>query len=192
MPPPLSAEELLSVARNYWRADKEFDFRPENSPEAERFLDLWEQELRKMDQWRAFLRELGGALPDFKIGNVTSTCDSCFRCAVYPRVEDESNSRRWVVVGCVSILAPVYAVYGVQYSYRGRERIAERVFLDSLPSEMQAPADVVARKLEATFGVASLPRELAETPVPLIVEPWEPPDTTLFHALFTARPESVP
>ena len=37
---PLSAEELLSIARNYWRPDKDFDFRPENSPEAERFQAL--------------------------------------------------------------------------------------------------------------------------------------------------------
>ncbi|WP_158502008.1 hypothetical protein [Vitiosangium sp. GDMCC 1.1324] len=183
---------MLSVARNYWRPDKDFDFRPENSPESERFLDLWEQEFKKMDQWRAFLRELGGALPDFNIGNATSTCDACFRCSVYPRAENKQQPRRWVVVGCVSILAPVYTLYGVQYSYRGRERITERIFFDSFPPEMQAPAETVARRIEATFGVTALPRELAETPIPLIVEPQEPPHTTLFHALFISRPERVP
>jgi hypothetical protein len=188
----LSAEALLSIARNYWRPDKEFDFRLENSPEAERFLQRWEQELEKMDEWRAFLRALGEALPGFTIGNATATCDACFRCSVYPEAEDKSQPRRWVVVGCVSILAPVYTLYGVQYEYRGGERISDKVFLGALPPEMQAPVDVIARKLETTFGVGALPRELAETPVPLIVEPQEPPKTTLFHALFTSRPERVP
>jgi hypothetical protein len=189
---PLSAEHLISIARNYWRPDKDFDYRPENSPEAERFLDLWEQELKKMDRWRAFLRDLGGVLPGFNIGNATSTCDACFRCSVYPKAETKPQPRRWVAVGCVSILAPVYTIYGVRYDYRGRERIAERVFLDPLPPEMQAPAEIVARRIEATFGVSALPRVIAETPIPLIVEPREPPDTTLFHALFISRPERVP
>jgi hypothetical protein len=189
---PLSVEDLLSVARNYWRPDKDFNFRTENSPEAERFLDLWEQELKKMDQWRAFLRDLGGALPDFNVGNVTATCDACFRCSVYPKEESKHQPLRWVVVGCVSILAPVYAVYGVQYRYQGSERIDDKIFFDPLPPEMQAPADTLARRIESTFGVGLLPREIAETPIPLIVEPQEPPSTTLFHALFISQPERVP
>ncbi|WNG50588.1 hypothetical protein F0U60_45540 [Archangium minus] len=189
---PFSAAELLSIARNYWRPDRDFDFRPENSPEAERFLELWEKELAKMDQWRAFLRELGGALPAFTIGNATATCDACFRCSVYPATENKPQQRRWVVVGCVSILAPVYTVYGVQYEYTGTERTRDKVFLEPLPPEMQAPADIIARSIEATFGVEKLSRELSEMPVPLIVEPHEPPNTTLFHALFISRPERVP
>jgi hypothetical protein len=57
---------------------------------------------------------------------------------------------------------------------------------------MRAPADIVSRRLETTFGVSTLPREIAETPIPLYVEPKEPPNTTLFHALFTSEPESLP
>jgi hypothetical protein len=189
---PISAEDLLSVVRRYWRPDKDFDYRPENSPESERFQGLWEQELKKMDQWRVFLRELGVSLPDFNIGNATSTCDACFRCSVYPKSENEPQPRRWVVVGCVSILAPVYAIYGVQYNHGDKERSAERVVFDSFPPEMQTPAEVIARRIEATFGVEPLPREIAETRIPLVVEPQEPPNTTLFHALFISRPERVP
>ena len=187
---PLSAKDLLSIARDYWRPDKHFSFRPENSPEAEKFLDLWERELKKMDQWRAFLRDLGESLPDFNIGNATATCDACFRCSVYPKAEGTSQPRRWVVVGCLSILAPVYTIYGVQYSDQDSERVVG--IFDSLPPEMQAPAEVVAKRMEATFGVSVLSRELAETPIPLIVEPKEPPNTTLFHALFISQPERVP
>ena len=56
-PMPISAEKLLSVVRNYWRSDHEFDGKLERSPETERFQDLWEQELKKLDQWRALRRE---------------------------------------------------------------------------------------------------------------------------------------
>jgi hypothetical protein len=196
---PISSEHLLSVVRNYWRSDHEFDDKLENSPETKRLQRVWEQELKKMEQWRVLLRDLGAALPHFNIGNATATCDASFRCSVYPNresvytnQENEPQSRRWAVVGCVSILAPVYTVYGVQYDYKGKERIAERVFFDPLPPEMQAPAEIVARKIEAMFGVEALPREIAETRIPLIVEPQEPPATTLFHALFTSQPERVP
>jgi hypothetical protein len=183
---------LIALVRNYYRADRDFDLGLENSPEAERFLTLWVQERKKMDQWDAFVDELQAALPEFDVGNFTSTCDASFRCAVYPRVDIPPTPGIWVVVGCVSILAPVYAIYGLQLGYRGKQRIEERVFLESLPPEMRAPAEVMARKLEATFGVTALPHELARTPVPLIVEFKEPPHTTLFDALFISQPESVP
>ncbi|MCY1076033.1 hypothetical protein [Archangium lansingense] len=192
-PIPLSVESLLALVHNYYRADKEFHLRRENSPEEERFLTLWVQERKKMDQWNAFVDELQAALPELDVGNITSTCNASFRCAVYPRVEfPPPEPGIWVVVGCVSILAPVYAIYGLHLRYSGRQRIEERVFLELLPPEMQGPAEVVASKLEATFGVTALPRALARTPVPLIVEPKEPPHTTLFDALFISRPESVP
>lgn len=195
---PISAESLLSVVRNYWRSDHEFDGRPERSPETERFQSLWEEKLERMGEWHMLLGELQAALPQFSIGNATATSDACFRCSVYMEREPISNqgneqlTRRRVVVGCVSILAPVYTVYGVQYDYRGEERIADRAFFDPLPSDMRAPAEIVAGKIEAMFGVEAVPREIAETQIPLIVGPHEPPDTTLFHALFTGWPESVP
>jgi hypothetical protein len=198
---PISAEELLSVARNYWRSDHEFDDKPENSPETERFHDAWEQALKKLDQWRALMGELRVAFPHLNIGHATATCDACFKCMVYTNQEpvssdpqeDESRSRLWTVVGCLSVLAPVYTVYGVQYDYKGREvRGAARVFFDPLPPEMQVLAEVIARKIEARFGAEALPREIAEIRVPLIVHFKEPPETTLFHALFTPEPENLP
>ncbi|HYO74636.1 MAG TPA: hypothetical protein VEU33_52045 [Archangium sp.] len=192
---PLSAEDLLAVVRNYFRSDKDFNHRLESSPEYDRFSERWEQALEKMDQWRALLRDIGRALPDFDIGNITATSTSCLRCATYPKNIIRPISSSSAVVGCLSILAPVYTVYGVQSTYRytdkGRER-SEKVFLYSLPAEMQARASVIARGIETAFGAEALPREIAETRIPLIVEPQEPPDTTLFHALFISQPERVP
>ncbi|QRK14261.1 hypothetical protein JQX13_13505 [Archangium violaceum] len=187
-----TAEQLLSIARNYWPSDMESYLSPERSPEVARFQALWRQELGKMGQWGAFVREFGGELPGFTVGNVTAPVDACFRCAAYPETPSESSPFRWVVVGCVSILAPVYTVYGVQYEYSGGQRIRDEVFFEPLPVEMRAPAGIIARMLEATFGVRVLPREVAETPVPLFVDPQTPPKTTLFHALFISQPASVP
>jgi hypothetical protein len=197
MPPnstPSSAEQLLSIARNYWRADKDYHSRTDISPEYERLCELWEQELKKKhDQWLDFLDDLERALPGFSIGDGTATPDASFRCVAYP-VERGSpiSPFSWVVVGCVSILAPVYIIYGVEFEPSSQERHNPKVSLEPLPPEMQQPASLIARKIETTFGVSKLPRELAETRIPLYVEPREPPNTTLFHALFTGEPESFP
>lgn len=188
----LSAEQLLSIARNYWRSDRYHHLTQEMSPEAHRLEARWEQELRKLDQWHAFLDELEQALPGFTIGDGTATPDACFRCVAYPVTGRPLPPFDWVVVGCVSILAPIYMVYGVEYERDGRTRRGSRISFEPLPPRMRLAADVLARKIEATFGVSALPRELAETPVPLVVEWKEPPETTLFHALFTNQPESVP
>jgi hypothetical protein len=197
---PISAQELLSVVRNYWRSDHEFEGKLERSPELERFHDAWAQALEKIDQWRVLMRELRVVFPHLHIGHATATCDASFKCTVYTerepvspnQQEGEPLSHYWGVVGCLSILAPVYTVYGLQYDFKGKELIAARVFFDPLPPEMQALAEVVARKIEARFGAEVLPREIADTRIPLIVERKEPPETTLFHALFTSEPENIP
>ncbi|HEX5753694.1 MAG TPA: hypothetical protein VFZ09_46320 [Archangium sp.] len=198
---PISAEELLAVVRQYWRSDHEFDDKLERSPELKRFHAVWKQALKNLDQWRALMDELRVELPHLNIGHPTATCDPCFKCMVYTNQEpvssdpydDEPRSRLWTVVGCLSVLAPVYTVYGVQYDYKGRDvRGSARVFFDPLPPEMQAPAEVIARKIEARYRAEALPRESAEIRVPLIVHFKEPPETTLFHALFTPEPENLP
>lgn len=194
---PLSAEELLSVVRMYWRADREFDGKLENSPETERFHAAWRREFKKLDQWRVLMRELRAELPHFGIGHATATSTACFRCTVYADQQLSGSNhggvleRRWGVVGCLSILAPVYTVYGVQHDYKGKSLISRKAFFDPLPPEMQPLAEVVARKIEAMFGAEALPREIADTRIPLIVYRKEPPETTLFHALFADDPENV-
>lgn len=188
----LSAEQLTAIARNYWRPDKDFDFRLEDSPERERFNQRWAQALNRMDNWGALLRVIGEELPAFTIGNITATCDACFRCGAYPDPRHQDRSTRWVVVGCLSILAPIYTVYGARFEYRGKRRIRDEVFFEPLPEQMQGPAQIIARKIEEAFEASRLPRELAETSIPLFVEPREPPETNLFHAFFIPDPERVP
>lgn len=77
-------------------------------------------------------------------------------------------------------------------SKNGRKRVGHELLFEPLPLEMRGVADVISQRLEATFGVSALPREIAETPVPLFVDPHQPPSTTLFHALFTSEPRNLP
>jgi hypothetical protein len=188
----LSVENLISIARDYWPSDMETSLRPDRSPQATRLQERWQQELANMDKWREFLHVLGGDLPDSSIGDATTTFDACLRCAAYPARDRTPPHLDWVVVGCVSILAPVYAVYGVRYECINRKRTNHSLFLGPLPPEMRVPAAAIARRIEAAFGSRELPREIAETPVALFVDPHQPPNTTLFHALFASQPERVP
>jgi len=126
----LTVEHLLSIARRYWPSDKEKYLHPESSPEVARFYALWEEELQKMERWGSFVRALNRNLPGFTLGNVTAPVDACFRCAAYPEKDFERPGFRWVVVGCLSILAPVYTLYGVQYTYSDTKRIGHKVFFD--------------------------------------------------------------
>lgn len=187
----LSVERLAAIARDYWRPDKDDEFRLDRSPETQRLDRRWERALEGMDRWEALLKSVRGELGGFTLGNITATCDSCLRCGAYPVSNRHSPSSRWVVVGCLSILAPVYTVYGVRSEYSGKRRHDE-VYFEPLPEQMREPARVIARHIEARFEATLLPREVAETPIPLYVEPREPPETTLFHALFLSQPERVP
>ncbi|HZH14962.1 MAG TPA: hypothetical protein VE057_11465 [Archangium sp.] len=190
MPPSL--EDLLTVARNYWPSTKDAYLKQEVSPEIERLHALWERELRGLGRWWALLEELETALPGLKLGDATATRDACFRCVASPSGTSSQSKSRWAAVGCLSIMAPVCFVYGVQLEYRGAERVGQKAHFGPLPPEIRHAADVMTRKLEATFGATALPRELAQVRVPLFVEFKEPPETVLVHALFTSSPESIP
>ena len=187
-----SAEHLLSVARRYWPAELEVYLHPEISSERKRLQERWRQELSRMDRWRQFLDALGGELPGFTMGNVTVPFDACFRCAAYPKNCDPAPQSEWVIVGCASILAPVYTVYGVRFARKGKERLSGEIFFDLASSGFADASNIICSKIEAVFGFSVLSREVAGTRVPLFVDPQQPPNTTLFHALFTGQPESVP
>lgn len=196
-----TAEELLAIARQYWRPDKEYWFRHDNSPENLRLQQQWKQALKEFDRWRAMKREikhdLRQELPGVKLkmGDATATPDACFRCQIYPdeRTEDgRVRPRRWILVGCASIIAPVYIVYAVEQDVVGMEELNPRVLFEPFPPELRRPAEIIARHIEATYGYSKVSPEVAQTPIPLFVEWKEPPVTTLFHALFTNEPTSIP
>src|SRR5690349_7783288 len=112
-----SLEQLLAVARDYYRPDRKYDHAPEESPERRRLSARWEQALQSLKGWWGFLEDLRRELTGFTVGDATATSDGCFRCAAYATGDRPLSRAPFAVVGCVSILAPVYTVYGLQYEY---------------------------------------------------------------------------
>ncbi|ATB29762.1 hypothetical protein MEBOL_003217 [Melittangium boletus DSM 14713] len=145
-----------------------------------------------MGSWYSFRDKLSEALPNFITGETGSTSDGALRCIVYPPEAARVPTSNWIVVGCVSILAPVYFVYGVECDYADGRLQNPRASFERPPSSMDFPAQMVARTIEMAFGYSAVPRDIAETPVPLFAGLLEPPKTTLFHALFTNEPSSIP
>lgn len=184
-----SKEELLAIARQYWRPDKDME---DDSPENLRFQAAWRKGLARMDEWWAFIEQLQPELPDLELGNITATCDASFKVGAYAAHLRRDKLSPWVIVGCMSVLAPVYIIYGVRFELAGRKRTREEVLINDLPAEMRGPAELMARRMEERFEVSAVPPDIAATPIPLFVEWREPPETTLLHALFTSEPSRIP
>ncbi|NOJ91749.1 hypothetical protein HMI51_02155 [Corallococcus coralloides] len=189
-----SAEELLAVARLYWGADQAYAFRQERSPEDLRYEALWAEKNKEGPRWGALIKKLGEALPDCNVWDYTPPlANPSFGVLVYPHHEKIMHrpQKVWVVAGYLSILAPVYTVHCVRKEYLGNQLRSAKVFLGPVPLELQGIADTVARHIEAEYGATALPLEIAQTPVPLYVNLMQPPETTLFHALFTSEPGNI-
>lgn len=189
--PSLSAEELIEVVRQYYGSTNNFHFTPEISPAADRRQTLWTRWIAHMEPWLAFREEIGSKLPGHVIGETYSSHDGGPRCIIYPPDDTQTPSSDWTVVGCLSLLAPVYFVYGLE---RDRRIKAQRytVSFEPPPPHMSLSAQLIAQTIERSFGVSAVTRAVADTPVHLFVGSLEPPKTTLFHALFTDEPETIP
>lgn len=188
-----SRDDLITIVRNYYDSSNELLYTTETSPATQRLHALWTRWLENVAHWNAFLDELESELSTFIIGDTLSTGDGGPRCLVYPPKVVGSPNENWVVVGCVSLLAPVYMVYGVERGHAdGDLRTNKKASFAQPPPSMALPAQVVARRIEAAFGVSAISRELAKTPVPLFVGSLEPSEATLFHALFTSDPSIIP
>jgi hypothetical protein len=187
-----SKEDLIATVWKYYDSTNEFLFTAKTSPETKRRQALWKQWIANMDSWYAFRAELRSALPNYIIGETYPSADGGPRCMIYMPEESWSPQANWDVVGCVSLLEPVYFVYGVEWDYIDGRRQNFRASFEQPPPSMAWPAQVIARAIEKMFGFSAFPRELADTPVPLYAGSLEPHETTLFHTLFTSDPSNIP
>ncbi|NOK17172.1 hypothetical protein [Corallococcus carmarthensis] len=185
-----STEQLLVIAKHYWPASVSDGDEP--SPELARLFKRFDEALQDLGQWRGFLDHLRTLFPGFSIADGTGPTRCSFRCIVYPAKGSPLPPIPWAIMGCMSVLAPVFTVYGITFEYEGRKRRAAHLHLMPLPGAMQETARIVARELEARYHVSELPREVAATPVPVVVEWTQPPQTTLFDALFDSEPTNIP
>jgi hypothetical protein len=184
-----SPAQLIETVRNYYRPDRIYDNSSESSPESKRLTALWDRVLKDHGQWLSLLSEVRRELPGCVVGDATATCDASLKCTAYI---EKTDSHERVVVGCLSILAPVYVVYGVTYDIVSNKRDRATLSLEQLPAEMRPAAYVVSSQIEARFGATALPIGVAQTRIPFYVDWQEPPKTMLFHALFTSEPTHLP
>jgi len=185
-----SAEKLLEIVRQYYSADPKYVNSLERSPERKRYAAKWQRVLDStLDRWRrAVVDEVERELPGYLVLDLTGP-DAAFTVAAYAdgfRPKGES-----VVVGHLSMLTPVYAVYAVRYQLSGRERVGSTVHYDELPEELRPAAEVIARRIEAEFEAPRIPASISQTPIPFYVDYLEPGEATLFHALFNQRPDNL-
>ncbi|MET0403605.1 MAG: hypothetical protein ABW123_14430, partial [Cystobacter sp.] len=165
----------------------------EASPETGRRHALWAQWIANREPWLAFREELGRKLPAHVIGETYSSHDGGPRCIIYSPGGLPTQLPDWTVVGCLSLLAPVYFVYGVKRDHRLEGGVRRnKISFEPPPPHMSLPARIIAQTIETSFGVSAIPRVVAETPVHLFTGNLEPPETTLFHTLFTDEPETIP
>ncbi|NOK12377.1 hypothetical protein [Corallococcus exercitus] len=181
-----STEELLEIARTYWPSQE--DPNQELSPEELRLHALWQKKLAEPGPWDVLIEQLRKAFPEKGIGNITTSRDASFWCVIYPSRGREPPGLHWVYVGCASIIAPVYTVYRTLIEFGERQVFRQ---LDLEPPAVE-PAITMARLMESTMGLSLLPPDIANHPAPVFVDWKSPPKTTLFHALFTSRPENFP
>lgn len=187
-----SREELITLVRQHYPSSNALMFTSERSPETRRLDDKWEHWVSNLESWDAFRDELSRALPHHIIGETYPSMEGGPRGVIYMPQEAWAPHANWDVVGCMSLLAPVYFVYGVEWDFLDGRRQNLRARFSSPPPSMAGPARVIAETMERMLGLAPLPRELADTPVPVYAGSLEPHETTLFHALFTSAPQRIP
>jgi hypothetical protein len=181
----LTAEELLRSVHHAYQP--------------ERWQEAWRHAL-ETEPWEPLRHALEAEFPGYELGTHTPAHHaSCYTCIVYlPR----SPSARIRVAGAVSLLAPVYLVYGtVEHIGATRaerdqqlERAVEELrdagpwesrfarFQQALPprpqlhlpptAEMQPTATLMAGLIERNLGHRPFPLALATLPVPGIRVPY--------------------
>lgn len=193
-----SETDLVELCRRYYPAGRTLDDHAHGaSPEWHRFHAKWHEALADRSRWLLLRGTLEQAFPANSVGDATAyTHDGGYRCCVHAiEPPDKADGISQEVVGCVSLLAPLYFVYGTQHRYRGgkREEPAAIVFLDALPESLMPHAAKVARTIESVFGYQPFPARLASVRIPdLCLDHFEPGRGTLFRALFTLEPASLP
>jgi len=187
-------DELIQRVRLYYPSGSVWnDEQHGRSPERLRLNALWNDILPVYHEteWARLIDELQRAVAPLMIGDATAPRDDGgFRCTVYRR--DPAADLTTIVVGCVSLIAPVYTIYVARVDIN-RTRIPT-LFFDPLPEDTRATAEIVASVIEKHFPYARLPYAMTSTPTPdlLLTVPSKDGKATLLHTLFTDTPESLP
>jgi len=190
---------LLALVRRYYPRGSAWNDHDHNPPpdlpeEIKRLAALWERELANDETWQRLKQTLRDCLSQ-GVGEMSVPVhDAGRRCAVYlDHFKDVPRGQpARIVVGAVSLIAPLYYVYGVNRTYDD-PRNPDQLLVELPPGEMKEVGEVVARCIEQVYDYRPLPVELARVPVEgLCMDHMRFEGWTLLEALFTTDPANLP
>ncbi len=171
MKPELTGEALVRLVHRYYPAGMEsYDPRYETSEEARRLHGLLEAHVEGTPAWKDFIQRLRVEFADCDIWDSTiPRQDPCYSVRVSNPGFVTGDLVFDEVVGLLSTLAPVYAIYA---SHTDKASLPERkdwLRFPPFPSRLQAHEAKLAGLIEATFGYTRLPNDILLIPVPDLV-----------------------
>lgn len=126
--------------------------------------------VQELSTWPAFLQRLKDQFSNCTVSNKTlPSYDPCYACQVYLTEIHPGRSLRYDAVVCLlSLLAPVYAIYGCCDVMNGESWTR----FPPLPEEFQDHERRLAVLIEAEFGFTRLASDVLLTPTPDLVPPF--------------------
>ncbi|WP_375765171.1 hypothetical protein NR798_25995 [Archangium gephyra] len=186
-----TVDELLALVHRFYPSNLEGnDPRHETSEEFQRLLAAREAAMAdtpRAQAWDSFFRRLRDAVPGSHVENwSTLRYDACWRCRVYLPGTSPTSTEVKAVVGLVSILAPVFAIYASHQTYEGQRVSNTRLFFPPMPTEFHEQEAILDGLIRSSFGFERLPNEILFTPVSdLQVGNKAPEKVQLIDCLFT-------
>ena len=172
MKPELTGEALVRLVHRYYPAGIEnYDPRYKESEEGQRLQALIDAQMREAPlAWKDFIQRLRVEFADCSIWDSTIPWhDPCYSVRVSNPGFVTGDLVFDEVVGLVSTLAPVYALYA---SHTDRASLPERTSwlrFPPFPSRLQGHEAKLAGLIESTFGYTRLSNDILLIPVPDLV-----------------------
>ncbi|HYO73112.1 MAG TPA: hypothetical protein VEU33_44320 [Archangium sp.] len=189
MKPELTADALVQLVHRYHPAGLLIDDpRYDASEEGQRLTALVHANVTPSPTWKGFIQRLDQQFPDCHLWDTTVPYhDPCYSVRVSLPGFVPGGPRYDCIVGLLSQLAPVYALYA---SHTDKSLPGADYWLrfPPFPPEFQAHEAKLAGLIESTFGFTRLSNDILLTPVPDLVPRtanWEVGRAQLIDCLFT-------
>jgi hypothetical protein len=171
MPPELTAHALVQLVHHYYPSGlRNDDPRYKESPEGQRLAERVQAHAEPSRAWKDFIQRLRGEFPDCSIWDTTIPWqDPCYSVRVSLPGFVVGGSRYDSVVGLLSQLAPVYALYASHTEETTPPTRKAWLRFPPFPPEYQSQEVKLAGLIESTFGFTRLSNDVLFTLVPDLV-----------------------
>jgi len=196
-----SRQQLLDIAYQHYARDVFYDDPAYmDTPEYRRLTAAWDQALEHRETWDRFMDAVAERLGrSVRLTDVTMPWHGGgWRLAVYldgglATYASIERATRDVLVACVSVIAPLYLIHGVQVDIeKGRQSLDNREVYENFTPRMQAHLPALTEEIKRVFGYAPVSMDDALAVVPDIsIDPHGFGQMRLIHALFASFPENI-